>query len=137
MSFSLQGGNMFRWFNQMTEEAGAGEKSAVRALQAWQYLIGKATNRQIVQYKELRILMDYQTSNPLTPALGCIMFYCEQNDLPPLTLIVVNKAGIPGEGFTVEQIEDYHQRREDVFNFPWFKLVPPTVAELSAARKKG
>ena len=128
---------MFRWFNQMTEEAGAGEKSAVRALQAWQYLIGKATNRQIVQYKELRILMDYPTSNPLTPALGCIMFYCEQNNLPPLTLIVVNKFGIPGEGFTVEQIEDYHQRREDVFNFPWFKLVPPTVAELSAARKSG
>lgn len=128
---------MLRWFNKMTEEAGAGEKSAVRALQAWQYLIGKAANRQIVQYEELRILMDYPTCNPLTPALGCIMFYCEQNDFPPLTLIVVNKSGLPGDGFTVEQIQNYHQRREEVFNFPWFKLVPPTIAELSAARKNG
>ena len=128
---------MLRWFTNVTEDTATGKKSAVRALQAWQYLIGKAANRQIVQYEELRILMEYPTSNPLTPVLGCIMFYCEQNDLPPLTLIVVNKFGIPGEGFTVEQIENYHQRREDVFNFPWFKLVPPTIDELNAARKKG
>ncbi len=126
---------MRRWFNEVTENAAIGNKSAVRALQAWQYLIAKAVNRQIVQYEELRILMEYPTCNPLTPALGCIMFYCEQNELPPLTLIVVNRSGIPGEGFTAEQIEDYHQRREDVFNFPWFKLMPPTVDELNAARK--
>ncbi len=126
---------MRRWFNEVTENATIGNKSAVRALQAWQYLIAKAVNRQIVQYEELRILMEYPTCNPLTPALGCIMVYCEQNDLPPLTLIVVNKSGVPGEGFTAEQIEDYHQRREDVFNFPWFELMPPTVDELKAARK--
>lgn len=126
---------MRRWFNEVTENATIGNKSAVRALQAWQYLIAKAVNRQIVQYEELRILMEYPTCNPLTPALGCIMFYCEQNDLPPLTIIVVNKSGVPGEGFTAEQIEDYHRRREDVFNFPWFELMPPTVDELNAARK--
>lgn len=113
---------MLRSFNKVTEDTVTGKKSAVRALQAWQYLIGKAANRQIVQYEELRILMEYPTSNPLTPALGCIMFYCEQNDLPPLTLIVVNKSGIPGEGFTAEQIQNYHQRREDVFNFPGSSL---------------
>jgi putative restriction endonuclease len=126
---------MLRWFNAETDSKPVGEKSAVRALQAWQYLIGKAVNRQIVQYEELRILMEYPTSNPLTPILGCIMNYCEQHDLPPLTLIVVNKSGIPGEGFTAEKNEDYHQRREDVFNFSWFKLVPPTVEELNLARK--
>lgn len=128
---------MLRSFNKVTEDTATGKKSAVRALQAWQYLIGKAANRQIVQYEELRILMEYPTSNPLTPALGCIMLYCEQNDLPPLTLIVVNKFGVPGEGFTAEHIQNYHQRREDVFNFSWFKLMPPTVDELNAARKNG
>ena len=76
---------MVREFNSVTDSADTGEKSAVRALQAWQYLIGKAANRQIVQYEELRILMDYPTSNPLASILGCIMFWCEQNDLPPLT----------------------------------------------------
>lgn len=125
---------MVREFNSVTDSAGTGEKSAVRALQAWQYLIGKAVNRQIVQYEELRILMDYPTSNPLASILGCIMFWCEQNDLPPLTLLVVNKSGVPGEGFTAENLPDYHRRREDVFNYPWFKILPPSIKQLKEAR---
>ncbi len=122
------------WFTEVANAAEAGEKAPIRALQAWQYLIAKASNRQIVQYEELRELMEYPTSNPLGKILGCIMFYCEQNGLPPLTLIVVNKSGVPGEGFTAEQLDNYHQRREDVFNFPWYRMVPPTVSEFREAR---
>ena len=125
---------MIRDFTSAVDSAGAGEKSAVRALQACQYLIGKASNRQIVQYEELRVLMGYPTSNPLSSILGCIMFWCEQNKLPPLTLLVVNKSGVPGEGFTAESLSDYHQRREDVFNYPWFKILPPSVDEFKEAR---
>jgi hypothetical protein len=73
---------MVRWFDDVTNQAETGDKSAVRALQAWQYLIGKASNRQIVQYEELRQLMGYPTSNPLGSILGCIMFYCQHNDSP-------------------------------------------------------
>lgn len=124
-----------KYFDDVAKESGGGRKSAVRALQAWQYLIGKAANRQIVKYEELRILMGYPTSNPLASILGCIMFYCEQNELPPLTIIVVNRHGIPGEGFTAEEMEDYHQRREDVFNYNWFKLVPPSIDEFQQARE--
>jgi hypothetical protein len=69
---------MLRSFNKITEDSATGTKSAVRALQAWQFLIGKAANRQIVQYEELRILMDYPTSNPLTPALGCKCFIAKK-----------------------------------------------------------
>lgn len=125
---------MLKMFNDMTDSAGSGEKSAVRALQAWQYLIAKAANRQMVQYEELRILMDYPTSNPLAPILGCIMFWCEQNKLPPLTLLVVNKSGVPGEGFIAESLLNYHQRREDVFNCQWYKIVPPSINEFKEAR---
>lgn len=120
-------------FDDVVNSADSGIKSAVRAQQAWQYLIGKAFNRQISRYEELRELMGYPTSNPLGVILGCIMFYCEQNELPPLTIIVVNKEGVPGEGFIAEKLVDYHKRREDVFNFPWYKLVPPTVEELRQA----
>jgi hypothetical protein len=128
---------MVEWFNEVTNDAENGKKSAVRALQAWQYLIGKAANRQIVKYDELRNLMEYPTNNPLTTILGCIMFYCQQNTLPSLTIIVVNKQGVPGEGFTAEELDDYHIRREDVFNFPWLKLVPPTIDELREAYTLG
>lgn len=127
---------MIKEFNTETDAAGTGEKSAVRALQAWQYLIGKAANRQIVQYEELRILMDYPTNNPLASILGCIMFWCEQNDLPPLTLLVVNKSGIPGDGFTTEILTNYHQRREEVFNYPWLKIFPPSISQFKEARVK-
>ena len=126
---------MYQLFDDVVEDAETGEKSAVRALQAWQYLIGKAANRQIVQYDELRLLMGYSDNRPMGVILGCIMFYCQQNKLPPLTLIVVNQSGVPGEGFSAEELEDYHQRREDVFSFPWYKIVPPTVDEFKHARK--
>lgn len=122
-------------FDEVTNKAETGRKSAVRALQAWQYLIGKAANRQIVKYDELRELMGYPTNNPLSSILGCIMFFCEQNNLPPLTIIVVNRHGVPGEGFTAEEMENYHQRREDVFNCNWFKIIPPTIEEFQEARE--
>lgn len=125
---------MISMFDDITNQTETGRKSAVRALQAWQYLIGKAANRQIVKYNELRELMGYPTNNPLASILGCIMFVCEQNSLPPLTIIVVNRMGVPGGGFTAEKIADYHQRREDVFNYEWFKIIPPTVGEFQQAR---
>lgn len=126
---------MVSMFDEVTNKAETGRKSAVRALQAWQYLIGKAANRQIVKYDELRELMGYPTNNPLSSILGCIMFFCEQNNLPPLTIIVVNRHGVPGEGFTAEEMENYHQRREDVFNCNWFKIIPPTIEEFQEARE--
>jgi len=126
---------MVRWFDDVVEETKAGEKAAVRALQAWQYLINSAANRQIVRYEDLRKLMGYPTSNPLGSILGCIMFFCEQNDLPPLTLLVVNESGEPGGGFTAEQRKNYHRKREEVFDCEWLKMVPPTIDEFSEARK--
>ena len=78
--------------------------------------------------------MGYPTSNPLASILGCIMFRCEQNKLPPLTLLVVNQTGIPGDGFTAEILENYHQRREDVFNYPWYEILPPSMEEFKEAR---
>ena len=125
---------MVRWFKEEADSAESGRKSAVRALQAWQYLIGKASARQIAQYDELRGMMGYPTNNPLGVILGCIMHYCQENELPPLTLIVVNSSGVPGGGFTAEDQENYHQRREDVFNFPWFKFVPPSIDDFQRAR---
>ncbi len=124
-------------FDKLVEEKGTGEKSAVRALQAWIYLIAKASNRQIVTYKELCDLMGYSDARPLRWILGCIMYYCEQNNLPPLTVIVVNEKGVPGPGFTSVNWEEYHQAREEVFSYPWYKIVPPTIDELREAREIG
>ena len=127
---------MTRLFKDEADSAEDGRKSAIRALQAWQYLIGKAAARQIVQYDELRMLMEYPTSNPLGRILGCIMHYCQQNKLPPLTILVVNRSGVPGGGFTAEDQVNYHQTREDVFKFPWFRIVPPSIDDFQQARTR-
>jgi hypothetical protein len=124
---------MTQQFTAIAKNADTGMKSAVRALQAWQYLIAKAHNRQIVKYDELTSLMEYGTSKPLSSILGCIMNYCDREGLPPLTIIVVNRFGIPGAGFTAAEPDTYHRRREEVFAHPWFRQVPPTVQELRAA----
>jgi putative restriction endonuclease len=106
-------------------------RSAIRALQAWQYLIPKAKNRQLVRYGELADLMGYADCRPLSSILGHIMHYCEQERLPALTIIVVNDDGTPGEGFTQVPRAQFDAHRETTFGFDWFSIYPPTPAEFT------
>ena len=105
-----------------------------RALQVWQILISKATNRQTLTYIQLAHLLGFQGAGILAPILGHVMRYCKQHQLPPLTVLVVNqKSGLPGTGLTTP--EDLHAEREQVFNFNWFKVYPPSPRELEASYK--
>jgi len=102
-----------------------------RALQIWLILIGAAKNRQILTYGMVANILGYEGAGTLAHILGHIMFYCQQNELPPLTIIVVNqKTGLPGEGMTGA---DLNADRESAFNFDWYSLVPPTPEELKEA----
>lgn len=124
-------------FDDVVAATDEGEKSPIRALQVWQYLIAQAKNRRIIRYEELADMMGYGGSTGVKHALACIMWYCEQQEppLPPLTLIVVNKAtGEPGMGFTAALRQDYHRTRERVFDHEWYRIVPPTVDEFRRAR---
>ncbi len=124
---------MARSFTTEVSAAGLGEKSALRGLQAWQYLIARARNGELVRYDELRELMEYPTCNPVIHALNCIGSYCLQNDLPPLVAIVVNQSGVPGDGFPADLRADLPVHWRRVFDYPWFRVVPPTVEELRMA----
>lgn len=126
---------MIQEFTDLVNSVRTGEKAAIRALQAWQYLIGKAYNRQIIRYSDLAILMGYKDNRPLTPILGHIMFFCAQSKIPPLTILLVNKDGTPGEGFTDADPDDFHRERERVFNFDWYGIFPPSVQEFRQAWK--
>jgi hypothetical protein len=103
-----------------------------RALQLYQILIGLAYNRQTMTYGQLAEVVGFKGAGVFAAKLGHIMFWCDQEALPPLTVLIVNQeTGLPGEGLTTP--EDLHSQREEVFNHPWYDLVPPTVAELEAA----
>jgi len=60
------------------------------------------------------------------------MWYCQDRELPPLTVLVVNQdTGLPGEGLTT--LEDVNVDREKVFGYDWFSLEPPQVNDFAAA----
>jgi len=107
---------------------------ATRASQIWQILVCKASNRQTLTYGQLADLLGFEGAGTLAHFLGHIMYYCIQNDIPPLTVLVVNQdTGLPGEGLINA---DLNADRERVFSFDWFGLVPPTPEKFSAAYKK-
>lgn len=103
---------------------------AERALQIWQILISAASQRQTLTYGMVATLLEFKGAGILAPILGCLMRYCERNNFPPLTCIVVNQqTGLPGEGLTT--IQNLNKDREAVYKFNWFTLMPPTLEELS------
>ena len=107
----------------------------LRALQIWQILIGAAHNRQIITYGMLADILSYHGAGTLAQPLGHIMYYCQQNELPPLTILVVNQdTGLPGEGLTGAEL---NADRESVFRYDWYSLVPPTPDELREAYVDG
>ncbi|RJP68895.1 MAG: hypothetical protein C4532_11915 [Candidatus Abyssobacteria bacterium SURF_17] len=105
----------------------------LRALQIWQILIAAADNRQILTYNLLAKKIGYKGAGTLAQTLGHIMYYCQHNGLPPLTVLVVNEdTGLPGEGLLEA---DLNADRELVFRFNWYSIVPPTPEELEEAYK--
>jgi len=105
-----------------------------RAVQCWQILVGKAMNRQTVTYQGLAGLMfQRRAAGVLAQILGYVAFYCNDNDLPPLTAIVVRKTGgEPGTGIPVDQ-NTIDAQREDVFSCDWFDIYPPDEDALASA----
>lgn len=105
-------------------------KQLSRALQIWQILVGLAMHRQTITYRELSNLMFHKNAmGVLGPMLEPVARFCNENDLPPLTVIVVNaETGLAGEGIPIEQ--NLNEAKEQVFKFDWYDIFPPTIEEL-------
>ena len=106
-----------------------------RAQQLWQILVAKAANRQVTTYGELEKILGYKGAGVFAQTLGHIMYYCQEQGLPPLTAVVVKKkTGLPGKG--LKTTNDADASREEVFGHQWFRVVPPSPRELSEAYRK-
>ena len=109
-------------------------RNPARAVQAWQILISRAMNRQTITYEGLSRLM-YQKRAPgvLDKILGHIAYYCQDNELPPLTVIVVGKGrGTPGEDIPIDPATS-DSERERVYDYDWYNVYPPSEEELEQA----
>lgn len=111
------------------------ERSA-RAVQAWQILVGKAMSRQTVTYEGLSKLMyGREAAGVLAGILGHIAFYCQDNNIPPLTTLVVGKGlGKPGYGILIDPGR-IDEERENVYQYDWWNIYPPSEADLAASYK--
>jgi len=103
----------------------------------WQILVAKAMNRQTMTYGILDTYLGTRRKPAVrNRALVHIMFFCKQNELPPLTILVVSpqRGGIPGPGLTT--VDDPDADRESVYEYDWVDLIPPTAKELRTAWKE-
>jgi alkylated DNA nucleotide flippase Atl1 len=104
---------------------------AQRAMQVWMILAAAAHERRTLTYGQVAGLLGYEGAGVLAQTLGLIMNYCHRNNLPPLTILVVNQdTGLPGEGLTT--IENLNQDREAVFRHNWYALPPVQVSDFEA-----
>ncbi|MFZ5488258.1 MAG: hypothetical protein ACOY44_00520 [Pseudomonadota bacterium] len=99
-----------------------------RAMQVWQILVGAAHNRQTLTYGHLATHLEFEGAGVFAHILGCIMKYCKDNKLPPLTCLVVNQtSGLPGDGLTT--VENLPTDREAVYKQNWYALYPVQISD--------
>jgi len=68
--------------------------------------------------------------------LDPIMCFCIENNLPPLTILVVNDTtGSPGKGLILRGEEN--SERERVYKCNWYNIYPPTEEDFAQALRKG
>lgn len=68
-------------------------------------------------------------ANWLAQPLERVMRYCATHELPPLTVLVVNRFGKPSDGLTTST--DFDQDRERIYDYQWFQREPLTVEDLA------
>jgi len=107
-----------------------------RAMQVWQILIAVAHERRTITYGEVADLLGFEGAGVLAQILGLIMIYCQTNELPPLTVLVVNQGtGLPGEGLTT--VEDLPRDREAVYRQAWYSRFPVQIADFQEIAERG
>ena len=97
------------------------------AQKAWIRLVELARSRKTCTYKEIGAIIGVhyrQVGRVLDP----IYDYCREENLPPLTILVVRADdGLPGSGFPEielekkkeKKVEAFNYKKEDVFNYNW------------------
>ena len=116
---------MVKYFYEESSEA-------ARSLQVWLILIGNAERRETSTYGSIG---DRIGTPPVAVGrfLNRIYYYCEENCLPRLSVLVVNQStGEPGDGYPGSR-DSLYADREAVYDYDWISLFPPTLEQLVEA----
>ena len=104
-------------------------KREQRAQQIWSILVLAAEFRQVLTYEIVG-----QACGVPPPSIGDflrpIQQYCTEENLPPLTSLVVNKnTGLPGEGFIAA--ENVPLAQIQTFAYDWLTLSAPSAEQFA------
>ena len=102
-----------------------------RAQQIWQILVSCAVEKKLLTYGEVADYLGFNGAGVLAHPLGYIMNYCLNHDLPPLTTLVINQeTGAPGAGLTaIQEYDSLDLARIAVFDYEWYKIIPPRIED--------
>lgn len=95
-----------------------------RAYRAWDILISRASKHETITYVELAILLKLHHRVERF-FLAIIQKYCLNEKLPPLTILVINKSGIPGTGFNAWDIKNFDEGIKLVYEYNWKSIPNP------------
>ena len=96
-----------------------------RAQKAWIKLLELAGSRKTCNSKEIGDYIGIHR-RVVRHALNPIQKYCLNNNLPPLTILVVNSiTGMPGEGFRAVKKEEIPKKMNEVFEYNWKEIKNP------------
>ena len=95
-----------------------------RAARAWPILTSRAVKRTTITYGELGQAVGVH-HRAIRYVLGVIQDYCMEEDLPPLTILIVNASGKPGSGFIAFDLNNFEEGLEKVFDKDWGAMENP------------
>lgn len=95
-----------------------------RAARAWPFLTQLAANRETATYLEIgqHLGVHHRT---IRFVLSEIQDFCLSDKLPPITILIVNQKGTPGDGFIAWDVDNFDEGLDLVYNYPWGDLTNP------------
>jgi len=96
-----------------------------RASRLWKLLVQNALSKKKITYKEVSENLNIHWRALRFP-LGLIQEHCMIEQIPPLTILVVNShSGLPGEGFIASEKDELAVNEIKVFEFQWGNILNP------------
>jgi putative restriction endonuclease len=95
-----------------------------RAANAWPLLTETAASQSKITYADLAQQLGIHP-RPIRYVLGVIQDYCLREKLPPLTILVVSRRGVPSEGFIAWDVDDLAEGYRLAYGYPWHELPNP------------
>lgn len=89
-----------------------------RAYRAWPILVERALQKKKITYKELGDAIGVH-HRAIRYVLGVIQDYCMEENTAPLTILIVNSSGKPGDGFIAYDLRNFDEGLQEVYDFDW------------------